>query len=62
MPIQDFVVLMPIQDFVIYGGTLSSAIEPFYNADIFFFRNKLIAKHTNTLITLSHQAHTHFYC
>ena len=53
---------MPIEDFVIYGGTLSSAIEPFYNADIFFFRNKLIAKHTNTLITLSHQAHTHFYC
>ena len=31
------VVLMPIQDFVIYGGTLSSAIEPFYNADIIFF-------------------------
>ena len=54
---------MPIQDFVIYGGTLSSAIEPFYNADIiFFFRNKLIAKHTNALITLSHQAYTHFYC
>ena len=39
------VVLMPIQDFVIHGGTLSSAIEPFYNADIiFFFRNKLIVK------------------
>lgn len=55
------VVLMPIQDFVISDGTLSSAalLNRFIMLIFFFFLNKLIAKHTDTLITsLTKLTHT----